>query len=81
MENDLIRFGKKCTSQEYLEMNANAEDNKTVFEQFDAWGKRVDKLHTSEGWRFFKKEAAIEGLTSLPYRDDPETPNPNSRIQ
>jgi hypothetical protein len=32
MENDLIRFGKKCTSQEYLEMNANAEDNKTVFE-------------------------------------------------
>jgi hypothetical protein len=68
MENDLIRFGAKCGSREYLDMNANAEDNKTVLEQFDAWGKRVDKLHTSEGWRFFKREAAIEELTSLPYR-------------
>ena len=32
MENDLIRFGGKCGSKEYLEMNANAEDNKTVLE-------------------------------------------------
>lgn len=32
MENDLIRFGAKCGSKEYLEMNANAEDNKTVLE-------------------------------------------------
>ncbi len=68
MENDLIRFGAKVASKEYLEMSAKAEDNKTVHEQFDAWGKRVDRLHTSEGWRYFKKEAAIEELTALPYR-------------
>lgn len=82
MENDLIRFGAKCGSKEYLEMNANAEENKTVLEQFDAWGKRIDKLHTSEGWRFFKKEAASEGLTSIPYRQDPKAPeyNPNARL-
>lgn len=84
MENDLIRFGAKVASKEYLEMNANAEDNKTVLEQFDAWGKRVDRLHTSEGWRFFKREAAIEELASLPYRgqDDEKSPeyNPNARI-
>ncbi len=68
MENDLIRFGGKVSSKEYLEMNANAEDNKTVLEQFDGWGKRVDKLHTSEGWKYMKKEAALEKLTYLPYR-------------
>ncbi len=66
-------------------MNANAEDNKTVLEQFDAWGKRIDKLHTSEGWRFFKREAAIEGLTSLPYKQNKASTsnadyNPNARI-
>lgn len=82
MENDLIRFGAKVASKEYLEMSANAEDNKTVHEQFDAWGKRVDKLHTSEGWRFFKREAAIEELTYLPYRQDLKSPeyNPNARL-
>ena len=32
MENDLIRFGAKVASKEYLDMNANAEDNKTVHE-------------------------------------------------
>ena len=82
MENDLMRFGAKCGSREYLEMNSNAEDNKTVLEQFDAWGKRIDKLHTSEGWRFFKREAAVEELTSLPYRQDKQSPeyNPNARL-
>jgi hypothetical protein len=38
MENDLIRFGAKVASKEYLEMSANSEDNKTVHEQYDAWG-------------------------------------------
>ena len=82
MENDLIRFGAKCGSREYLDMNANAEDNKTVLEQFDAWGKRVDRLHTSEGWRYFKREAAIEELSSLPYRQDEKSReyNPNARL-
>lgn len=60
MENDLIRFGLKVSSKEYLAMNANAEENEPWLEQFDAWGQRVDKLHTSEGWRFLKREAAIE---------------------
>lgn len=32
MENDLIRFGLKVSSREYLDMAANAEDNKTILE-------------------------------------------------
>ena len=78
MENDLIRFGAKVCSKEYLEMSAQAEDNKPTLEQFDAWGKRQDKLTTSEGWRYLKREAAIEGLTHLPYHT--MDANPNARL-
>ncbi|BGP49663.1 hypothetical protein JCM10450v2_005566 [Rhodotorula kratochvilovae] len=33
--------------------------------QFDQWGQRVDKLHTSEAWRALKGIAAEEGLVSI----------------
>jgi putative acyl-CoA dehydrogenase len=68
MENDILRFGSKASSKEYLDMAYNGEINPPKLEQFDAWGKRIDKLHTSEGWKFFKKEAAIEKLIQLPYK-------------
>jgi hypothetical protein len=32
MENDLIRFGGKVASREYLDMNNSAEDNKPHLE-------------------------------------------------
>lgn len=83
MENDLIRFGLKVASKEYLAMNANAEDSKPWLEQFDAWGSRIDRLHTSEGWRFLKNEAATEQLIHLPYHlMDKSKPdyNPNARL-
>eukprot|EP00347_Sterkiella_histriomuscorum_P009104 403342502 len=83
MENDLANFGAKVTSREYLDMMADAEDNKPKLEQFDAWGKRIDKLQTGEGWRFFKKEAAVEKLIQIPYKNsDVNSPdyNPNSRV-
>jgi alkylation response protein AidB-like acyl-CoA dehydrogenase len=34
-------------------------------EQYDQWGQRVDRLHTSEGWRTLKGVAAEEGLVSI----------------
>lgn len=83
MENDLTSFGAKVASRQYLDMAADAEDNKPRLEQFDAWGKRIDKIHLSEGWRFFKKESAIERLIQIPYlNSDTQHPeyNPNSRL-
>ena len=83
MENDLIRFGLKVASKEYLAMNANAEDSKPWLEQFDAWGQRVDRLHTGEGWKYLKREAAVEQLIHLPYKCmDASKPdyNPNARL-
>lgn len=66
---DLTRFGDKCCG-EYVSMAANAERFKPQLEQFDQWGRRVDKLHLSEGWKYFKGESAIEGLVSIPYPDN-----------
>ncbi|TFY63892.1 hypothetical protein EVG20_g6143 [Dentipellis fragilis] len=35
--------------------------------QYDQWGKRVDYLHTSEGWRGLKAFAQKEGIVSIAY--------------
>jgi hypothetical protein len=32
--------------------------------QHDQWGRRVDELHTSEGWRGLKRIAAEEGMVT-----------------
>jgi len=33
--------------------------------QYDQWGRRVDELKTSEGWRELKKIAVVEGLVAI----------------
>jgi len=35
--------------------------------QYDQWGRRVDELHTSEGWRDLKAVAQKEGLPAIFY--------------
>ncbi|KAA1469851.1 acyl-CoA dehydrogenase/oxidase C-terminal [Dentipellis sp. KUC8613] len=35
--------------------------------QYDQWGKRVDHLHTSEGWKGLKAFAQKEGIVSIAY--------------
>lgn len=35
--------------------------------QYDEWGRRVDHLHTSEGWRSLKALAIKEGYIHIPY--------------
>lgn len=63
---DLEQFGDKVAN-EYLKMAQNAEEVKPYLVKHDAFGKRIDEIKTSEGWRFFKPEAAKEGLISIPY--------------
>jgi len=48
-------------------MSNDAEMRKPILQNFDAYGNRIDKIHTTEGWRFFKGQAAQEGLISIPY--------------
>lgn len=68
IEKDLTEFGEKVAS-EYLENAYDAERNQPVLEKYDILGKLVDKIHTTEGWRFFKGQAAKEGLISIPYEN------------
>jgi hypothetical protein len=35
--------------------------------QYDQWGRRIDKLETSEGWRELKAVAQREGLPGIFY--------------
>lgn len=38
--------------------------------QFDQWGQRVDKLHTSSSWQRLKGIAADEGLVAIAFERD-----------
>ena len=54
MENDINQFGIKVTSRQYLDMAKDAEKNVPTLDQYDGYGRRIDKVHTSEGWRYLK---------------------------
>ena len=41
--------------------------HKPSITQYDQWGRRVDVLHTSEGWRALKAIAQKEGLPAIFY--------------
>ena len=48
-------------------MSRLAEIEPPVFEKYDAWGREINEIKTSEGWKFFKAESAKENLVSIPY--------------
>lgn len=54
----------------YLCASRNAEQNHPWLEQFDSYGRRIDKLHLSQGWQLQKKYAAEDGIVSLAYEQD-----------
>ena len=59
---ELVSFGDRVVSPEYLENMRMAAQDTPWHEQFDAYGNRVDKIHTSPGWNFFKIESAKNRL-------------------
>ncbi|KAJ3570101.1 hypothetical protein NP233_g4628 [Leucocoprinus birnbaumii] len=66
VEPDLIRFGDEVITT----IRALSEGNKIYpphLVQFDQWGRRVDELHTSEGWRDLKAAAQKEGIPAIFY--------------
>ena len=38
-----------------------------VLEQFDSYGRRIDKLHLSEGWKTQSSFSAEDGIVALSY--------------
>ena len=66
---ELERLGDRFSTV-YLKAARNAEENKPRLEQFDAYGKRIDKLHLSEGWRTLAQYSAEDGMVAMAYEED-----------
>ncbi|KFP39766.1 hypothetical protein N324_11429, partial [Chlamydotis macqueenii] len=63
---DLERFGN-CLLTKISPLGWECELNPPVFRQYDAWGRRVDRIVTCSAWRRLKEIAAEEGLIAEAY--------------
>lgn len=62
----LSQVGRKA-SQEWLQWATQAEQNKPRLVQFDPWGKRIDRIEMSPGWKHLEEAAATEGIVATAY--------------
>ena len=66
IEPDLIRLGGEIITS----IRSLGDGNKIsppILTQYDQWGRRVDNLQTSEGWRNLKAVAQKEGIPGIFY--------------
>lgn len=66
IEPTLRRLGGLAAT-EWLALDAAAEGDPPRHIPYDAWGRRVDRIETSEAWRAFDRIAAQEGLVAIGY--------------
>lgn len=62
----LDRCGAKAILQ-WSEFSKDAQKNIPRHVPFDAWGRRIDHIEMSNGWRELEKEAAREGIVATAY--------------
>lgn len=63
---DLQRFGGRVVGDIY-NWGEDAEANNPRLVQFDAWGRRIDKIEVSAGWEQLRRVSAEEGLVAIGY--------------
>jgi alkylation response protein AidB-like acyl-CoA dehydrogenase len=66
IEPGLVRLGARALG----EMQAHADEAEAhppVHVPYDAWGRRVDRIETSAGWRALDRIAAEEGIVAVAY--------------
>ncbi|KAI0354904.1 acyl-CoA dehydrogenase NM domain-like protein [Trametes cingulata] len=61
---DMERFGEEVLTT-VRELSKRATPPQLI--QYDSWGRRVDELRTSEGWRGLKDVFHREGIVSIAY--------------
>uniref|UniRef100_A0AC34PZ59 Acyl-CoA dehydrogenase n=1 Tax=Panagrolaimus sp. JU765 TaxID=591449 RepID=A0AC34PZ59_9BILA len=66
VEKDLTSFGDRIV-KEVDQLGYLAEFNAPTLQQFDSWGKRVDKLNLHPSWNRLKEISAEEGLINIGY--------------
>eukprot|EP00762_Andalucia_godoyi_P005645 ANDGO_06433.mRNA.1 Acyl-CoA dehydrogenase family member 11 len=66
---DLSKFGDRCVNQLW-DLSVEAEENPPSLVQFDAWGKRIDKIVTSSAWKQLHDVSAEEGIIGIAYESE-----------
>lgn len=66
VEADLERFGERVVS-DVAEMAADADAHEPQLVSHDPWGRRIDRIDVSQGWRRLERVAAEEGLVAIGY--------------
>ena len=66
MHEDLNHFGERVVG-DIWNYCVSARENEPRLQHFDAWGRRVDEIHTSDGWQALGHVAAQEGLIAIAY--------------
>lgn len=66
VEPDLQRLGNRAAT-DILALGESAEASPPRHVPYDAWGKRVDKIETSEAWHELDRLSATEGIVATAY--------------
>ncbi|PPR08159.1 hypothetical protein CVT24_012123 [Panaeolus cyanescens] len=66
IESDLTRLGHDVVTS-IRALSDSSKISPPTLVQYDQWGRRVDILHTSEGWRELKALSQREGLPGIFY--------------
>ncbi len=62
----LDRCGEKAATT-WLELSSLAESQEPQLISFSPWGKRIDEINCSPGWKELESEAAREGIVATAY--------------
>lgn len=65
MSGDLTRFSTLVTTPQIRNWCADAERNIPYVRHWDSWGRRVDELITTEGWRKLQDLGISEGIVAI----------------
>jgi len=63
---DLERFGQRVQA-DIAAWGADAEARQPQLVHYDPWGRRIDRIDVSEGWRQLDRVSAEEGLVAIGY--------------
>jgi alkylation response protein AidB-like acyl-CoA dehydrogenase len=66
IESELRRLGHRVVT-DILDLGEAAEASPPHHVPYDAWGRRVDRIETSDAWRQLDRVAAEEGLVAIGY--------------
>ena len=66
IEPDLRRLGHRAAT-DILALSESAEASPPRHVPYDAWGRRVDRIETSDAWRELDRISATEGIVATAY--------------